>query len=367
MGQSVTRTNQPATRRRRSALALLALALALALATLAALPAGALAFISTGDGGWFWQNPLPQGNDLTSVTFTDSSHGWAVGEAGTILATSDGGATWNGQSSGTNARLWAVAFTDPSHGWAVGGDGIILATTDGGTTWTKQSSGTNEDLYSVTFTDSSHGWAVGESYDWSTGTPSSVILATTDGGATWTQQHSAANAHLSSVTFTDASHGWVVGYSGTILATTDGGATWTQQSSGTGYALYSVTFTDSFHGWAVGDEGTILATTTGGWAPSGPSQDTTPPVTTDDAPAGWQNAPVTVHLTASDPSPGSGIAHTYYTLDGGSQTEGTSVTVAAPADHSGDGTHTITYWSVDKAGNVEDPHTCTVTIDTPAR
>jgi hypothetical protein len=29
-----------------------------------ALPAGASAFISTGDGGWFWQNPLPQGNPL---------------------------------------------------------------------------------------------------------------------------------------------------------------------------------------------------------------------------------------------------------------------------------------------------------------
>lgn len=120
-------------------------------------------------------------------------------------------------------------------------------------------------------------------------------------------------------------------------------------------------------------DGVILATTTGGWAPSGPAeQDTTPPdttrpVTTDDYDGLRQNAPVTVHLTASDPSPGSGVAHTYYTLDGGPQTERTSVTVPAPADHSGDGTHTITYWSVDKAGNVEDPHTCTVTIDTPAR
>jgi hypothetical protein len=79
---------------------------------------------------------------------------------------------------------------------------------------------------------------------------------------------------------------------------------------------------------------------------------------------GWQNAPVTVHLTASDA--GSGVAHTYYTLDGGSQTEGTSVTVAAPADGSNDGAHTITYWSVDNAGNVEAPHTCTVKIDTTA-
>jgi photosystem II stability/assembly factor-like uncharacterized protein len=65
------------------------------------LPATASAFISTGDGSWVWQKPLPQGNSLYGVTFTDASHGWAVGGTGTILATSNGGATWTAQSSGT--------------------------------------------------------------------------------------------------------------------------------------------------------------------------------------------------------------------------------------------------------------------------
>jgi len=67
----------------------------------------------------------------------------------------------------------------------------------------------------------------------------------------------------------------------------------------------------------VSDWGTILATTTGGWAPSGPAQDTTPPVT-----------------------------------------------VAAPADHSGDGTHTVAYRSVDAAGNTEQAKSLTVKVDT---
>ena len=34
---------------------------------------------------WHWQNPLPQGNSLESVFFTDSNTGYAVGDAGTIL------------------------------------------------------------------------------------------------------------------------------------------------------------------------------------------------------------------------------------------------------------------------------------------
>ena len=41
--------------------------------------------------GWFWQNPLPQGNRLNSVCFTDANTGTAVGSAGTILRTTTGG------------------------------------------------------------------------------------------------------------------------------------------------------------------------------------------------------------------------------------------------------------------------------------
>jgi photosystem II stability/assembly factor-like uncharacterized protein len=55
---------------------------------------------------WFWQNPLPQGNPLSSVYFTDSNTGWAVGDAGTILRTTDGGNRWISQSSGATDNLY---------------------------------------------------------------------------------------------------------------------------------------------------------------------------------------------------------------------------------------------------------------------
>jgi hypothetical protein len=35
--------------------------------------------LSANQGGWFWQNPLPQGNTLNSVKFINLSVGWAVG------------------------------------------------------------------------------------------------------------------------------------------------------------------------------------------------------------------------------------------------------------------------------------------------
>jgi len=99
--------------------------------------------------------------DLLGVAFSDAVHGWAVGEAGLILATTDGGATWSAQDSGSSVDLGAVACTGAGYGWVVGKAGAILATSDGGATWSAQDSGSSADLRAVTFSDVAHGWAVG--------------------------------------------------------------------------------------------------------------------------------------------------------------------------------------------------------------
>src|ERR1700752_3006535 len=58
---------------------------------------------------WQWQNPLPQGNNLRGASFVDANTGTVVGENGTIVRTSDGGASWTIQASGTKQTLWAVS------------------------------------------------------------------------------------------------------------------------------------------------------------------------------------------------------------------------------------------------------------------
>ncbi len=91
--------------------------------------------------------------------------------------------------------------------------------------------------------------------------------------------------------------------------------------------------------------------------------DFTPPLTVANLGGGQINGTystvVNVALSAGDNL--SGVAKTLYTVDGGAQqTYGTSYfTVAAL------GAHTIKYWSVDKAGNVETMHTLTFTILSP--
>jgi large repetitive protein len=90
------------------------------------------------------------------------------------------------------------------------------------------------------------------------------------------------------------------------------------------------------------------------------SADTTAPVTTATAPQGTVGTDATVTFTATDNTGGSGIQATYYTVDGGAQQTGKSVTLTT------DGTHTVAYWSVDWAGNTEQQKTVTVTIDKTA-
>ncbi|MDI6827648.1 MAG: YCF48-related protein, partial [Armatimonadota bacterium] len=67
--------------------------------------------------GWIWQNPLPQGNNLADVHFVNSSNGWAVGDVGTILKTTNGGATWTPQVSKTVENLVDITFVDYVKGW----------------------------------------------------------------------------------------------------------------------------------------------------------------------------------------------------------------------------------------------------------
>jgi hypothetical protein len=92
--------------------------------------------------------------------------------------------------------------------------------------------------------------------------------------------------------------------------------------------------------------------------------DTIPPVTTvHGADQLWHRSTVRLTFAAVDPG-GSGITETQCSLDGGPWTSGSSLTVAAPADHSDDGIHTVRYRSTDYAGNVERARSCEVKIDT---
>jgi photosystem II stability/assembly factor-like uncharacterized protein len=191
---------------------------------------------------------------LSSVYFPDVNTGFAVGESGTILKTSDAGVTWTALSSGTTNNLLSVYFTDANSGYAVGDLGTIIKTSNAGTTWTALSSGTTEVLKSVCFTDANTGYAVGHA---------TTIIKTIDGGTTWTNLTPfGEEGDLYSVFFTDTNRGYAVGrrtiaipdgviWLSLLLMTEDGGTSWGDGSMGTG-PLNSIYCTSTNKLYAVG-------------------------------------------------------------------------------------------------------------------
>ncbi|MEJ7576067.1 MAG: YCF48-related protein [Pyrinomonadaceae bacterium] len=213
--------------------------------------------------------------DLNSVIFTDARRGWIGGDAGTVLRTQDGGATWTRQTvAGVEAGINDIYFRGRDDGLFLAANGIYT-TPDGGATWREarrfapaEFDGAFPELYSVRFANKRRGWVVGSVSRRDT-VVDSLLLRTEDGGASWVRDRAPAREELINLDFVNAERGWVVGAAGTILRTADGGRTWKQLRLGTNAGLYSVNFRNERVGWAVGERGTILRTTDGGdsWFP----------------------------------------------------------------------------------------------------
>jgi len=154
---------------------------------------------------------------------------------------------------------------------------------------------------------------------------------------------------------------WVKGTQYVSLSASDtpsGVASMHFSLDGIAWGLYSIpimvsgegTHTVNYHShdWADNQDSTRTATIL---------IDNTAPVSSSDAPVGWQRANVTVHLTATDAL--AGLDKTYYSLDGSVP----SVVATSGTVISTEGTTTLKFFSVDKAGNAETVRTATIRLD----
>src|SRR5439155_9140419 len=85
----------------------------------------AVVIVIAAQRGWF---TLSSGvaTHLNGVfVLADGRNGWAVGDGGRILHTSDGVA-WTLETSGSSTSLASVWFTGPAEGWVAGGVGTVL-------------------------------------------------------------------------------------------------------------------------------------------------------------------------------------------------------------------------------------------------
>jgi photosystem II stability/assembly factor-like uncharacterized protein len=228
------------------------------LLTLCGAGAATAAPVSTGHSGWNWALPVPQGQNLSDVTF-DGSTGYAVGDFGTVLKSTDGGQTWTGLPSGTVSDLSVVQELDPNT-VIVGGGCALRESTNGGQTFqavpiNPSDSVCGSDVAAISFQSASTGYVELQS---------GQVLYTTNAGASVQAKTNVptGSGRATGLTFVSPTTGFATTSAGTIEQTSDGGNSWTQVSTGSS-PLNALIFVNAQTAFAVGD-GALLQSTNGG-------------------------------------------------------------------------------------------------------
>lgn len=147
---------------------------------------------------------------------------------GTFGSTLDGGLNWDILNV-TSFSMRAISFSSIQTGFLGGGFGTILGTTDGGASWvTETVDAPDSNIFDISFANATLGWAVADT---------GKILHTMDAGVTWNTEFTASNP-LRSVCFSSGSNvGYAVGDSGTLLKYSSSLGI-EQQPSAVGFTIY---------------------------------------------------------------------------------------------------------------------------------
>lgn len=151
----------------------------------------------------------PNGTTKWNDVFHIAGNTYVVGDNGKINWNNDGlqTTTFNELTTGVSENLKGITFINPSTGFAVGNNGMILKTTNSGSSWTSTVAGTNH-LNAVHFVSQTEGWIVGNN---------GTILHTTNAGQTWESYSSPTTQDLNDVNFKNPFIGYAVGTNGTII------------------------------------------------------------------------------------------------------------------------------------------------------
>ncbi len=268
--------------------------------------------------GWERLNPPVAGSNLTSVYFPSKNIGYAVGDCGTLIKTTDAGNTWVALNTHMNLDLRSIFFINDTVGFLIGYHNTsneVYKTNNGGLSWfviNFSCSGDFDqgcDFYSIYALNNDTIYVAGyglqstsfpfggniafgaiartydgdishqcfqtdasRSYSCITATNSNTFYIGGSGGSddilkieglSW-NTYSAEIYPVSSISFGDQNNGFTVGDGLKISRTKNAGVTWSVVHTGSSPDLNSIKFINKDTGIAVGVSGTILRTTDNG-------------------------------------------------------------------------------------------------------
>lgn len=201
-------------------------------------------------GSWRWLQPRPTGANLRDVAFADAHRGFAVGAGGTVLRTTDGGASWELRPTPQGRDLAAVSANGPVV-VAVGAGATILRSTDGGDSFTQVGwplSSSQPDLVDVQLLDAANGFVLAAD---------GTLLGSSDGFRTLSIKGRITFGQPKALWFASPTKGWVVGVgpgrpTGFVAQTLDGGRSFNQVFTAPGGGFLAVA------GFAVAPDASVV-------------------------------------------------------------------------------------------------------------
>ncbi len=275
--------------------------------------------LSYSQSGWFWQNPLPQGNDLYGLKMFNANTGYCY-NYDNILKTTNGGENWQVLYTGYATNLSGLSMVDANLGYVFLDSTRLLKTVNGGGSWSfvaqinglnipygqfhtlyflNQNTGfiltrinefswtgtkllrtsnagqnwstiiedTSFELYRIHFPTTNTGYIVGRGHNQQSNQDHFKIFKTTNAGATWDSIANNIALKGERIFFLNENIGYVGGYisgDGKVYKTTNGGGNWIFSGTLAGNYVEDIKFINENTGFALNYFGEVNKTTNGG-------------------------------------------------------------------------------------------------------
>ena len=198
-----------------------------------------------------------------------SQSGWAIGEKGTILRTTNNGEDWQDFSDNISNNpsskdlFFSIFSINKTHSWIGGGnkkgEGVLAEIDSSEKGWNINKRNLGTAFGDLLFFDENIGWALDVN---------GIVYKTSNSGEAWTESKIGNVAYAMSLSFTSKDKGFAVGYNkalyfysnrnsdnkyeGIILNSDDGGKSWKAQAKYENVQFQKIRFIDSLYGWAIG-------------------------------------------------------------------------------------------------------------------
>ncbi|MFA7228342.1 MAG: protein kinase [Melioribacteraceae bacterium] len=166
--------------------------------------------LKTANGGISWYRVQSNIDEIIfDLAFYNAKQGFAVGWNGTILSTNNGGETWSRTGEAlTDNYLKSIDLNKDGYGLIAGGDGTVLRSTDYGASWEKMRLESAGGFQKIRFISDTNAIIIG-----SQGT----ILISKDSGESWNLVDSHYYTNMNGISITPYGKIFIAGVNGMII------------------------------------------------------------------------------------------------------------------------------------------------------